>query len=61
VQTPDVPTSVGPLLGPQRETRFLTASALAAVYGGADPQTELTNAATQANSLLAGYAAQQEG
>ncbi len=61
VQTPDVPTSVGPLLGPQREIRFLTASALAAVYGGADPQTELTNAATQANSLLADYAARQEG
>jgi len=61
VQTPDVPTSVGPLLGPQREIRLLTASALAAVYGGADPQTELTNAAAQANSLLADYAARVAG
>lgn len=61
VQTPDVATSVGPLLGPQREIRLLTASALAAVYGGADPQTELTNAATQADALLADYASRQSG
>lgn len=57
VNTPDEPTSVGPLLGPQREIRVLTSNALAAVLQGADVAAELTNAAAQANSLIAQYAA----
>lgn len=54
--TPDEPTAIGALLGPQREIRVLTARALAEVLGGSDVQTSLTNAATQANNLLAEYA-----
>lgn len=54
--TPDEPTAIGALLGPQREIRVLTARALAEVLGGSDVKTSLTNAATQANSLLAEYA-----
>lgn len=53
--TPDVPTAVGPLLGPQREIRGLTSRALAAVFQGADPATALAQAAADANSLIANY------
>lgn len=55
-ETPDEPTAVGPLLGPQREIRVLVARALASVFSGEDPQTALTDAATQADALLADYA-----
>lgn len=55
VSTPDDPTAVGPLLGPQREVRLLTARALAAVFNGTDPATALAEAATQANTLLTEY------
>lgn len=55
VSTPDEPTAVGPLLGPQREVRLLTARALAEVFNGTDPATALSEAATQANTLLTEY------
>jgi len=54
--TPDEPTAVGPLLGPQREVRVLTARALSSVFGGGDPATVLADAAAQADALLADYA-----
>jgi sn-glycerol 3-phosphate transport system substrate-binding protein len=59
VETPDVPTAVGPLLGPQREVRVLTARALATVLNGGDPQQALAEAAAQADALLADYSARQ--
>jgi sn-glycerol 3-phosphate transport system substrate-binding protein len=53
--TPEVPTAVGPLLGPQREIRVLTSRALAAVFSGQDPAAALADAARQANGLLDEY------
>jgi hypothetical protein len=38
IETPDEPTAVGPLLGPQRAIRVLTSRALATVLGGGDPR-----------------------
>ena len=61
VATPDEPTAVGPLLGPQRDVRVLTSRAMATVLDGGDPQAALTDAATRANQLLADYQAQQGG
>ncbi len=61
LNTPDVATAVGPLLGPQREVRVLTARALATVLGGGDVATALNDAATQADLLLANYAATHSG
>jgi sn-glycerol 3-phosphate transport system substrate-binding protein len=55
IETPDEPTAVGPLLGPQRAIRVLTSRALATVLGGGDPAAALSEAAAQANSLLAQY------
>ncbi|MEY4230872.1 MAG: hypothetical protein RLZZ362_1721, partial [Actinomycetota bacterium] len=59
--TPDEPTAFGPLLGPQRAVRVLTARALATVLPGGAPQAALTDAATRANQLLAADQAQQGG
>jgi sn-glycerol 3-phosphate transport system substrate-binding protein len=55
VATPDSPASQGPILGPQREIRTITARAVAEVFGGGDVHTALSNAAAQANELLAAY------
>jgi sn-glycerol 3-phosphate transport system substrate-binding protein len=55
LNTPDVPTAVGPLLGPLREVRLLTADALAAVFQGADPASALSEAAARANALIEEY------
>jgi sn-glycerol 3-phosphate transport system substrate-binding protein len=57
LESADDPSSVGAVLGPQREIRTLTARAIAAVLQGADVVEALTEAATQANSLLADYIA----
>ena len=54
-QTPDVPTSNGPVLGPLREVRVTAASAMAQIMNGADPQAALTDAAALANALIADY------
>lgn len=57
--TPADPWNIGPLIGPQRELRILTAQALAAVLQGADPATALGEAVRQADAALANYAALQ--
>ena len=53
--SPDVPALRGPILGPQREVRVATARAVAQILEGGDVQTALTEAATQANALIAEY------
>lgn len=55
LDTPDVPTSKGPVLGPLREVRTVLANAVAAILGGADVTTTLTQAADQSNGLIADY------
>jgi sn-glycerol 3-phosphate transport system substrate-binding protein len=55
---PAGPTSLGPVLGPLREIRMLTAGALGQVLQGADPTTELTAAAASANRLITEYTSQ---
>jgi sn-glycerol 3-phosphate transport system substrate-binding protein len=57
VTTADDPSKQGPILGPQREVREVTARGVAEIYGGGDVQTALSNAAAQANALIADYAA----
>jgi len=59
--TPNIPSSAGPALGPQREVRKLVATAMAAILGGADPQTSLTDAAKQSDALIAQYSQQVGG
>ena len=55
IKTPDSPALQGPILGPQREIRNITAGAVAEIFGGGDVQSALTNAAAQSNALLANY------
>ena len=55
VDTPDAPTSVGPLVGPLREMRVVLADGVAAVFGGADVKATLDSAAQQANDLITAY------
>ena len=55
VTTPDDVASQGPILGPQREVRAVTARAVAGIFGGEDVQAALSAAASQANGLLADY------
>lgn len=54
-QTPDVPTSRGPVLGPLREVRVTAAQAMGQILGGADPAAALADAAALANALIADY------
>ena len=53
--SPDAPTSLGPIVGPLREVRTVTAQGVAAIFGGADVAATLTNAAAQADALIADY------
>ena len=53
--TPDVPTSAGPVVGPLREIRAAVSTAVAAVLDGASAQTALDQAAQQSNNLIADY------
>ena len=53
--SPDAPTSAGPIVGPLREVRSVTAQAVAAIFGGADVATSLAAAAQQADALIADY------
>ncbi len=53
--TPDAPTSAGPVMGPLREVRSVLASAIAAIFDGADVATTLNAAADQANGLISDY------
>ena len=55
LSAPDVPTSVGPIVGPLREVRTVTAQAVAAIFGGADVNSSLATAAQQADALIADY------
>lgn len=55
LDTPEAPTSAGPVVGPLREIRTVLANAVAAVFGGADVATSLTDAAAQADTLIADY------
>jgi sn-glycerol 3-phosphate transport system substrate-binding protein len=55
IDTPDVPTSAGPVVGPLREIRTVLANAVAAILDGADVATALDDAANQSNSLIADY------
>jgi sn-glycerol 3-phosphate transport system substrate-binding protein len=55
VASPDSPALQGAILGPQREIRTITARAVAEVFAGGDVQSALSNAAAQANDLLASY------
>ena len=52
----DSPASNGPILGPLREVRVVTARAVAEIMNGADVKTALDGAAAQANALIADYA-----
>ena len=56
VSTADDPSKQGPIIGPQREVREVTARGVAEVYAGGDVQTALSTAAAQANALIADYA-----
>jgi sn-glycerol 3-phosphate transport system substrate-binding protein len=47
--------AVGPVLGPQREVRAVTADAVAAIFNGADVASSLSDAAAQSNALIADY------
>ena len=51
----DVQTAIGPLLGPQREIRVLTAKALAEIFNGGDVQAALDTAKADADALLSDY------
>lgn len=51
------PAGLGPVLGPLREVRSVTARAVAAIFAGGDAQQSLTDSATQANALIADYSA----
>lgn len=55
LDTPDAPTSAGPVVGPLRQIRSVLATAVAAVFNGEDVQTVLDAAAEQANGLIADY------
>ena len=55
LSSPDSPTSVGPIVGPLREVRTVTAQGVAAIFGGADVATTLAAAVEQANALIADY------
>ena len=55
VGSPDDYALQGPILGPQREVRAVTARAVADIFAGADVQQALSAAAQQANALIADY------
>jgi ABC-type glycerol-3-phosphate transport system substrate-binding protein len=55
LDTPDAPTSAGPVVGPLREMRTVLAQAVASIFAGADVATSLKDAATQSNGLIAEY------
>jgi sn-glycerol 3-phosphate transport system substrate-binding protein len=55
VGSPDDPALQGPILGPQRNVRIVTARAVAEILEGGDVATALSNAAEQANALIAEY------
>ena len=58
--SPDALTSSGPVVGPLREIRSVLATAVAAIFDGADVKTTLDAAAKQANGLIADYNARND-
>ena len=48
-------TAVGPVLGPLREVRAVTAQAVAEIFGGADVATALDGATQQSDLLITDY------
>jgi sn-glycerol 3-phosphate transport system substrate-binding protein len=55
LSSPDAPTSLGPILGPLREVRTVTARAVAKIFDGADVAASLDAAAAEADGLIADY------
>lgn len=55
IGSPDDLALQGPILGPQREVRTVTARAVADIFAGADVQEALAAAATQSNALITDY------
>jgi sn-glycerol 3-phosphate transport system substrate-binding protein len=55
VASPETPALQGPILGPQREVRSITANAVAEIMAGGDVASALAGAAAQANEVLAAY------
>jgi sn-glycerol 3-phosphate transport system substrate-binding protein len=53
----DDPAAFGPVLGPQREIRSVTARAVAEIFNGDDVQAALSRSADLSNALLADYSA----
>jgi len=53
----DDESALGPVLGPLREVRAVTAGAVASIFNGADAATALAGAAAQADALIADYTA----
>ncbi len=55
VGSPDEAALQGPILGPQRDVRVVTARAVAEILDGGDVQTALSEAAAQADALITEY------
>jgi sn-glycerol 3-phosphate transport system substrate-binding protein len=55
LSSPDTPTSVGPIIGPLREVRTVTARAVAQIFDGADVAASLDSATAEADGLIADY------
>ena len=53
----DAAAALGPVIGPLREVRSVTAGAVAAIFNGADVASTLAGAAAQSNALIADYTA----
>jgi hypothetical protein len=47
--------AVGPVIGPLREVRSVTASAVAGIFNGAEVASSLADAAAQSDALIADY------
>jgi sn-glycerol 3-phosphate transport system substrate-binding protein len=57
----DAPTSAGPVLGPLKEVRTVTAQAVAQIFSGADAKSSLDAAAQQSDALIADYNSRNTG
>jgi len=55
LSSPDAATSAGPVMGPLREVRSVLATAIAAIFDGADVTATLNAAADQSNGLITDY------
>jgi sn-glycerol 3-phosphate transport system substrate-binding protein len=55
VAGPDDFAAVGPVIGPLREVRAVTANGVAAIFNGADVTSTLTDSAAQSDALITDY------